>query len=59
MWMCYANYTPGRKGCSYFVWAEFDEDGKPPWVEGYKGNANKPILESNEKPGEFDSGTTP
>ncbi|KXT07946.1 hypothetical protein AC579_6058 [Pseudocercospora musae] len=42
MWMCYANYTPGKKGCSYFVWAEFDDDGKPPWAEGYLGNANKP-----------------
>lgn len=42
MWMCYANYTPGKKGCAYFSWAEFDEDGKPPWAEGYKGNANKP-----------------
>lgn len=43
MWMCYANYTPGRKGCSHFEWAEFDEDGRPPWVEGYKGNANVPV----------------
>ncbi|EME42034.1 hypothetical protein DOTSEDRAFT_72959 [Dothistroma septosporum NZE10] len=44
MWQCYANYTPGQKGCTYFVWAEFDEEGKPPWAEGYKGNANVPIL---------------
>lgn len=49
MWMCYANYTPGQKGCSYFVWAEFDEDGKPPWADGYKGNVNTPIAETNEK----------
>jgi len=40
VWMCYANYTPGKKGCSHFEWAEFDVDGRPPWVEGYKGNAN-------------------
>lgn len=42
VWMCFANYSPGKKGCSYFAWADFDEDGKPPWVEGYKGNVNKP-----------------
>jgi len=40
MWQCHSNYTPGQKGCSYFVWAEFDEDGKPPWARGYKGDAN-------------------
>ena len=42
MWMCHSGYTPGQKGCSYFVWAEFDEDGRPPWANDYKGNANLP-----------------
>lgn len=42
MWMCMRNYTPGEKGCAFFEWAKFDEDGKPPWAEGYKGNANMP-----------------
>jgi hypothetical protein len=36
------NYTPGEKGCGFFQWAEFDEDGKPPWAEGYKKNVNVP-----------------
>lgn len=36
MWMCYAGYAPGRKSCSFFQWAEFDDDGEPLW-------ANKPI----------------
>lgn len=31
MWMCHANYTPGKEGCSFFQWAEFDDDGNPPW----------------------------
>ncbi|KAI4729420.1 hypothetical protein E4T49_02908 [Aureobasidium sp. EXF-10728] len=31
MWMCHAGYTPGQKGCTFFQWAEFDEDGEPPW----------------------------
>lgn len=42
MWMCHRNFTPGESGCSFFVWAEFDEDGKPPWADGYKGNCNTP-----------------
>jgi alkylated DNA repair dioxygenase AlkB len=49
MWMCYAGYTEGQEGCSFFQWAEFDEDGRPPWDEGYKGNANlgRTALEAN------------
>lgn len=43
MWQCYANYQPGKKGCTHFEWAELDEDGKPPWYKGYKGNANLPL----------------
>jgi len=40
VWMCHAGYTPGQDGCTFFQWAEFDEDGEPPWAPGYKGNAN-------------------
>ncbi|KAF2739573.1 putative CUE domain protein [Polyplosphaeria fusca] len=32
MWMCHTNYVPGEKGCGYFQWAEFDDDGDPPWA---------------------------
>ncbi|KKK25666.1 hypothetical protein ARAM_003716 [Aspergillus rambellii] len=32
MWMCHTNYIPGQKGCSFFQWAEFDDDGEPPWA---------------------------
>ena len=28
-WMCHANNTPGKDGCSFFQWAEFDDDGNP------------------------------
>lgn len=31
MWMCYAGYSPGSKGCCFFQWAEFDDDGSPLW----------------------------
>lgn len=33
MWMCHAHYVPGREGCEFFQWAEFDEDGEPPWAK--------------------------
>lgn len=29
MWMCYAGFAPGKEGCSFFQWAEFDNDGDP------------------------------
>ena len=36
MWMCHAGYVPGCESCSFFQWAEFDEDGEPPWAEKVK-----------------------
>ncbi|KAF1979715.1 hypothetical protein BU23DRAFT_103927 [Bimuria novae-zelandiae CBS 107.79] len=33
MWMCYASYVPGQDGCSFFQWAEFNDDGEPPWAK--------------------------
>ncbi|KAH7115306.1 hypothetical protein B0J11DRAFT_129329 [Dendryphion nanum] len=33
MWMCHTSYIPGRESCGYFSWAEFDDDGDPPWVK--------------------------
>ena len=34
--MCHAGYVPGQESCSFFQWAEFDEDGEPPWAEKVK-----------------------
>ncbi|KAK5004748.1 hypothetical protein LTR28_008517 [Elasticomyces elasticus] len=31
IWMCHAGYTPGQKGCGFFEWAVFTEDGEPVW----------------------------
>lgn len=31
MWMCYAGYAPGKEGCTFFQWAEFNDDGDPVW----------------------------
>jgi 2OG-Fe(II) oxygenase superfamily/GRF zinc finger len=30
-WMCYAGNVPGKEGCTFFEWAEFDDDGNPIW----------------------------
>lgn len=35
MWMCYAGYSPGSKGCTFFQWAQFDDDGEPVWDKLY------------------------
>ncbi|KAL2871900.1 putative CUE domain protein [Aspergillus lucknowensis] len=31
MWVCYMGSKPGKKGCGFFQWAEFDDDGEPLW----------------------------
>ena len=43
MWMCHTSYVPGQKGCSYFQWAEFDDDGNPPWAMEAKVRENEQI----------------
>ncbi|KAI5868533.1 hypothetical protein GGS23DRAFT_35089 [Durotheca rogersii] len=30
-WMCYAGNVPGKENCSFFQWADFDDDGNPSW----------------------------
>lgn len=30
-WMCHAGNVPGKDGCTFFQWAEFDDDGNPVW----------------------------
>ncbi|KAI3397758.1 hypothetical protein diail_10411 [Diaporthe ilicicola] len=30
-WMCHAGNVPGKEGCTFFQWAEFDDDGNPIW----------------------------
>lgn len=37
--MCHTNYVPGQDGCGFFQWAEFDDDGEPPWAEKVKAEA--------------------
>ncbi|CAK7268852.1 hypothetical protein SEPCBS57363_003304 [Sporothrix epigloea] len=30
-WMCHAGNIPDREGCTFFQWAEFDDNGVPLW----------------------------
>ena len=38
MWMCHAGNAAqaekGKDGCTFFQWAEFDDDGEPVWGKG-------------------------
>ncbi|KAF2269159.1 GRF zinc finger domain-containing protein [Lojkania enalia] len=50
MWMCHTNYVPGQEGCSFFQWAEFDDDGEPPWADitrKSRGNENSKKMLDN------------
>ncbi|KAL4975611.1 hypothetical protein BDW66DRAFT_166977 [Aspergillus desertorum] len=33
MWVCYMGSKPGKQGCGFFQWAEFDDDGEPLWKQ--------------------------
>ncbi|KAJ5146881.1 uncharacterized protein N7443_001519 [Penicillium atrosanguineum] len=39
MWMCYAGFAPGKQGCTFFQWAEFNDDGDPVWDRQLAENA--------------------
>ncbi|KAI2624253.1 GRF zinc finger domain-containing protein [Hypoxylon sp. NC1633] len=30
-WMCHGGNVPGKENCSFFQWADFDDDGNPHW----------------------------
>ncbi|KAK7927163.1 CUE domain protein [Apiospora marii] len=42
-WMCHRGYVPEKENCSFFQWAEFDDDGNPSWDEAryQKGHPTK------------------
>ncbi|KAK2038184.1 GRF zinc finger protein [Colletotrichum somersetense] len=31
-WMCHGGNVPGKDSCSFFLWAQFDDDGNPIWT---------------------------
>lgn len=51
MWMCHTHYIPGQDGCGFFQWAEFNDDGEPPWASKVKGQPGKmPSEQHQERP---------
>jgi hypothetical protein len=40
-WMCHAGNVPGKEGCTFFLWAEFTDDGEPIWKSGTRGDQAK------------------
>ncbi|KAI0388774.1 hypothetical protein F5Y17DRAFT_180528 [Xylariaceae sp. FL0594] len=36
-WMCHGGNVPGRENCSFFQWAEFDDNGVPVWDKANYG----------------------
>ncbi|KAH7080756.1 hypothetical protein FB567DRAFT_562341 [Paraphoma chrysanthemicola] len=50
MWMCHANYVPGQDGCSFFQWAEFDDDGEPPWASKHRTGRDGALLHPYSEP---------
>ncbi|KAK9422708.1 hypothetical protein SUNI508_00571 [Seiridium unicorne] len=41
-WMCHGGYIPEKENCSFFQWADFDDDGNPSWdKERYRRGLRK------------------
>ncbi|KAG9259280.1 GRF zinc finger domain-containing protein [Emericellopsis atlantica] len=40
-WMCHASNIPEKKGCAFFQWAEFDDDGNPIFKTAHPKSDNK------------------
>ncbi len=41
-WMCHAGTVPGKESCSFFQWAELDDDGNPVREKGAQGGKKAP-----------------
>ncbi|RYP09365.1 hypothetical protein DL765_008485 [Monosporascus sp. GIB2] len=42
-WMCHGGNAPGKENCTFFEWADFDDDGNPSWdKERYRKSISGP-----------------
>ncbi|RYP90094.1 hypothetical protein DL770_003786 [Monosporascus sp. CRB-9-2] len=49
-WMCHGGNVPGKENCTFFEWADFDDDGNPSWdKERYRKSISGP-RSSDQKP---------
>ncbi|KXJ92240.1 hypothetical protein Micbo1qcDRAFT_224411 [Microdochium bolleyi] len=57
-WMCHAGNTPEGQSCSFFKWADFDDDGNPIWdVARYR--RNRPSLQDTTRQCSVEAQTSP
>ncbi|KAH8196520.1 hypothetical protein TruAng_009316 [Truncatella angustata] len=49
-WMCHGGYIPGKENCSFFQWADFDDNGNPSWDKDKykKGPQNSAAVSARE-----------
>ncbi|KAI5925392.1 hypothetical protein F4810DRAFT_77022 [Camillea tinctor] len=49
-WMCHGGHSPGRESCSFFEWANLDDDGNPSWdMARYKKGIKHTRCTGNEE----------
>jgi hypothetical protein len=49
-WMCHAGNVPGKDGCTFFRWAEFDDDGEPVWAGKRNDTSSGETLDDGQAP---------
>ncbi|KAI1083516.1 GRF zinc finger domain-containing protein [Whalleya microplaca] len=49
-WMCHGGNVPGKKSCTFFQWADFDDDGNPSWDKARYKKANPNIEQAAQEP---------
>ncbi|KAI1153971.1 hypothetical protein F4825DRAFT_222229 [Nemania diffusa] len=42
-WMCHRGNVPGKEKCSFFQWADFDDDGIPSWDKARYKKTGAPV----------------
>lgn len=43
-WMCHRGNVPGKESCSFFQWADFDDDGIPSWDKTRYRKPRAPVV---------------
>ncbi|KAI0014356.1 hypothetical protein F4779DRAFT_7451 [Xylariaceae sp. FL0662B] len=49
-WMCHGGNVPGKESCSFFQWADFDDDGNPSWDKARYRRADPRIEKATSEP---------
>ncbi|KAI1824189.1 GRF zinc finger domain-containing protein [Xylaria intraflava] len=57
-WACHRGNVPGKENCSFFQWADFDDDGIPAWDEARYKTGTSRSQASRTVSGEMAQSTT-